>query len=212
MTWLFATLIYFLVLGGVIGAAWFTLFTVGLTTGLFIFGRNSEPAAFGTIAMLIGGVCIAVILFIIVNNYLMNGMYRMAIRQTRGETISVVDLFGTPEGSVSVTIANSLMGLLIFIAAITVVGPFLLLGLFAIVVPLIVDRGASPVEAMQRSWGAVKGDLLVASLLHLASALIAGVLPIVTMPIYFLVPALLYREYTQNAAVHPSSVGLSSSI
>ena len=78
---------------------------------------------------------------------------------------------------------------------------FIAAGVLMFTVPLIVDGRLPPLDALQRSWRALKGEWLAGRDFHLVVNVIAGlgaccccVGQFFTMPLYCLAIAVLYRD------------------
>jgi hypothetical protein len=139
----------------------------------------------------------------LINGFLYAGMFRMACLQIRGRRIHVSDLF-----SISDVAGQLLIGVLLSYLLVSAgFGCCFLPGLvissvLMFVAPLIVDGRLTGVEAIGRSWGALKGEMLTATLfycvvvvLHSLGAIFCGIGLLFTMPIYCLSISVLYRDY-----------------
>ncbi len=209
----------------VIGEAW-NLFTqqmgtwilAGIATGIVIFGAEILLFGFGilvgTATKGVGLILLPFIyLFLIaVVGFFTIGGYRIAIKQIRGETISVNDLIVPLD--TNALLAFLLTMLITLIASITIIGVFIAPALLMFVIPLCIERRLKPVDAVQQSYNMLKQDWLLATLFYFCVSLLAslgmialfiGVL--ITYPLLFLSVALLYRNYTLTSAAQPGMYG-----
>jgi hypothetical protein len=144
-----------------------------------------------------------IILVIAASSVMLAGLYRMAIRQVRGEMIAIGDLFSATDLAVPALIATLLVGLATMVGSLFCVIPaYIVHGLLMLTLPIIADRRLSPVDAMKASWNALQNDILMATLYVLVLGFVAGlgavacgVGMVVTMPLFFLGTALVYRDF-----------------
>lgn len=158
---------------------------------------------------------------LLLTSFLTAGLVRMALKQVRGEEIGVGDLFSGGSSFLGLAYKQFLIGLLTFAAAVVVgivgLGNLgLLLGI-AVAVGLcigllnalwflsdamIVDTEQGAVDAMRSSFEATTMEfgstialVLALGLLQVAGLLACGVGLLATMPLIYLVPVLVYRNY-----------------
>jgi len=160
---------------------------------------------------------------------LLGGLFRVACRQARGEQIKVADAIIPSRRFPQVVLAVVLVGLLTLIACGLAVLPFaffstplesplsgpwpLALALVALafgvvtsrlmlVIPLVVDGDERAIDAIRKSWTALRGRTFAALVFHTLAAifswlgvilLIVGLL--ITLPVYFVAVALVYRDH-----------------
>lgn len=182
---------------------------------------------------------------LLVNSFLTAGMVQIALKQVRGESAGVGDLFTGGRFFLTIAAREVLIGLsalipvgvILFLLMMgmwslgpglkVAVGVIGVLGLvvfavltlrWMIVDALIVDQGMGAWEALGESWRALSlepgtnaliGITLIA--LQFAGALACGVGLLVTMPLMWIVPVLIYRHYypngfTTNLAVEADKV------
>jgi hypothetical protein len=145
----------------------------------------------------------------VVNGLLYGGLYRTALRQTRGETISVAGIFS------ALDVAGPLIAVALVLAAIVeaaqlVIPPFAFLvsilieGIFMFAPLIIVDRRVGPITALADSLDLLRGQrwigifyFLIVLILALIGSLACGVGIIVTMPMLYLALAVAYRAMTE---------------
>ncbi len=210
-TWVLATLIYYIIIG----------VPSVLAAGPMYYRMLSDPAAFNADpSQLFGpmlGFYAVIFLFVVPASVILSGgLYRMAIRQIRGENIAVGDFFKIFD------VAGALIGS-VFLVGFAVVGaaivglilcglPGLVVGsLLMLTVPLIVDRRIGSMEAIKLSWNALKPHWLMATLFYLVVSFIGNIGSIAcyigvlfTFPIFILSIALLYRDFFDRREFSPS--------
>jgi uncharacterized membrane protein len=134
---------------------------------------------------------------------LMTGMYRMAVNQVRGERIMLGDLFSGLDQALPA------LGALILTALATMAGAlfcffpaYIVSGLLMLALPIMADQRVGPVDALTRSWQALRHDMWMATLFHIVlgfaaglGVLLCGVGVVVTMPLLFLGHAIVYRDF-----------------
>jgi uncharacterized membrane protein len=163
--------------------------------------RHGGAAIFGLGTMLImfvGFIAIMVVAFI-----MMGGLYRMAIKQVRGEPIQISDLWSVTDVIGQLALGGLLMGLSIGLASLACYLPaFIVAGLLMLTIPLIVDQKMGAIDAMTRSWNTLKQEWLMAAVLYFVLTFIAsiGVVALYigmlfTYPLLFLGTALVYRDF-----------------
>lgn len=143
------------------------------------------------------------LLVVVASAILWGGVMRMAIKQVRGETIEMKDLFSATDSAASLTIASFVTGLLEGIASYLFYIPALILGgLWMLTIPLIVDRRMAPIEAMTTSWNALSRDWITAAGFYfVVTTLVAVAFSFCFVPGLFVLPllplatALIYRDF-----------------
>ncbi len=134
---------------------------------------------------------------------LVGGAYKAALKQMRGGTVAVSDLFDVGDVVGQLIVVGILVGLGTSIAALFCVLPaFVVGGLWMFAVPLVVDRGMDGVAAMRESWNALRREWVMAAVFYLVVGLIAavggllcGIGLLFTLPIVILATTLLYRDF-----------------
>ena len=133
---------------------------------------------------------------------MIGGLVNAALKQVRGETISVADCFHMNGKFFTILLAAFLTGLCVFCGAILCIVPGLLMsGLLMATIPHIVDKRSGPIEAMAASWDAIKPTMWIALTLALVVQILVsvggsliGLGLLVVLPVYALVQALVYRD------------------
>jgi uncharacterized membrane protein len=133
----------------------------------------------------------------------LGGMFRIACRQVRGQTVGLETLFSVVDVLPQLLLGSFLYGLATFLGLCAFVLPmFVVSGVLMFTLPLIVDARLDATEALSRSWHALKSQWLVAALFHAAVGFVAslgacccGIGLIVTAPLYCTAIAVLYRDF-----------------
>jgi uncharacterized membrane protein len=197
--WIVAELIVF----AIVGAMYFGMFTIVLAP-MMMSSRGSSGAPGGAalgamnVGMMFGMLVIVVVLFT-----LMGGMYRMAIKQVRGEAIAIGDLFSVTDVIGNLALAAILMGIINWIGSLLCIIPGLVAqGLMMFTIPLVVDQRLSAVEALSKSFETLKPHAVMATVFALVVGLVAGLGGILcgvgalfTFPLFPLSVAILYRNF-----------------
>lgn len=144
------------------------------------------------------------------------GLYRMAFKQMRGETIAVGDVFQFMDVLGPAAVATILVTIAVITGTIFCIVPGILLaGVWMFTFPLIADKGMDGVQAMGLSWNTLKADWLMAALfffvntlIGVAGALACGVGVLVTAPLSLLSLAGLYRVYFPEPSTEQAPVAV----
>jgi hypothetical protein len=208
-TWILAIVATFVIQFGVYIGGALILVMLGIGAGA-LTGKgnlNSDSASAGFVGGFMLGYFLLLVTLIFVSSFLMVGLYRMAAKQVRGEYISLGDLFTGTDALLPVLGATLLISLATMAASLTIVGGFVVAGLFSITIPLIVDRRQGVLAAMGSSWNALKGEWLMATLFHFVLVFVAGIGVLglgvgllFTYPLLFLGTAIVYRDFFPTAA------------
>ena len=198
--WLVASLLAFIptIIGSIIGAA------AGAS------GAVSQPQPgenpFSNSRLLTGGLPPGLSLGLrifgtVYGAWLSGGVYRTAVKQVRGEPISIGDLFSGGAVFLNMLGFNIVSGIVIGIGFVLCILPGLLLTGLLFPGPALVADGESVGNALSRSFNAMKQDMwnaagftFVMGLLVLASVFACGLGEFVTIPMFYLVAALAYRD------------------
>ncbi len=227
--WLVAVLLLFVpsLVGGIIGFAFgVSAARSGVPTqppfGQPPFGQppfGQSPFGAGPNALTGGlppALYFAIQLFsVLYSSWLYGGVYRTAVKQVRGEMISIGDLFSGGPLIWKMLGFNIVYGLVTGIGFVLCLVPgFLLVGLLFPGYALIAD-GETVGNALSRSLDAMKRDMwnaaafmLVLLLLATVSVFACGLGEFVTLPMVFLCAALAYRDMIGMPGINPPASGL----
>ena len=150
------------------------------------------------LSMIVGGLLIAVVVAVV-----MGGLFRMAIKQVRGEPIELSDLWSVTDVWMQLVLAGLLMGVAILVGSLACgVGAYIVGGLLMFMIPLIVDKKMTAMEAATLSWNTLKPEWLMAAVLYFVINFVAGIGGVLfgigmlfTYPLLFLGIALTYRDF-----------------
>lgn len=140
-------------------------------------------------------------------------LYRVAVRQVRGETVSFSDMIGGGPYFGAMLLFNLLYALAMLVGVIAIcVGALVVMALL-LPAPAMIADGESPTGALSRSLDAMKQDWLTATgfifvflLLLLVSIIPCGLGIFVTIPMLHIISALAYRDMAGMPNV-PGRVG-----
>ena len=128
------------------------------------------------------------------------GMMLIGVRRAREQRVSWKMIFAGFSKALSITVAIILQTILICIGLVLLVLPGIYLAVgYGLTLPLILDKGLGPWEALETSrkaihkkWWTVLGAYLVMMLLYLVSAIPLGLGLIWTIPMFFVLIGVLY--------------------
>nr|WP_288466149.1 hypothetical protein [uncultured Pseudomonas sp.] len=169
-------------------------FVVGGVLGIFSMFSDS-------LALIIIGQLLTTIIASAVSYPFFAGLTMVGIRRAAGQPISFNEIFGHFGSLVPLLIAAVLMMLLIYLGMILLLIPGIYLAVaYMLAIPLIVERGLSPWQAMEASrkaitqhWFKVFGLFLLLGLIVSISAIPLGIGLIWTIPLFVMVMGVLYR-------------------
>jgi uncharacterized membrane protein len=200
--WIPATLI---VGGGGILVYLLLNFLVGLMIGGAGGSRPTpnpgNPFSTFTPVMIVGTIVLSLVNIVIVA-LVSSSLYRLAIKQVRGENIELSDAFKFGDNIGNVIITNLLVGVITTIGTILCYIPGIIAALgTTMALPLAVDRGLNGTDPVTKSWEKLKGQLgnmfvlaLVLGLIMMVSIIPLGLGLLVTTPLYFVALAIVYRD------------------
>ena len=145
---------------------------------------------------------------------LMGGLYRMAIKQVRGETISFNDVLSAKDVAGPLVLASIIVSLFTMAGGIACgVGSLVVGAVLMFTIPLVVDQRLPAMDAVRQSYEMLKQDWLMATGFYLLAALIGelgfvacGVGILATFPIFILSIAITYRNY-MTGGMQPAMPG-----
>ncbi|MER3413553.1 MAG: hypothetical protein C4340_07010 [Armatimonadota bacterium] len=199
-TWVVAQL----VLLTIVAAIWFLGFFVVLTPAML-----SGDTRAGFIASLFA-YFVLLLLILLVSGVFTGGLFRMAIRQLRGEMPAVGDLFQSFDLAPRFIAAQLIIGVLTYVGFFLCIIPGLIFaGLTFLAYPILADQNVGSVgsirmtwQALNMSWEALKKDWLMAILFFFVLAIVAeigsiacGIGVVFTLPMFFLGIAIVYRDF-----------------
>jgi hypothetical protein len=193
--WVLQILILFLVF--VIPLAPFYAWAVGAEIASAQTGRPPEPPA-----MLIPVALIGAPLMLLVAAFLWGGLWKTAIKQLRGESISVGDLFSGGDVFPRMIGAFLAIGIMATLGALLCFFPaFVVIGLFFFTIPLIVDQNLDVSSALSASFEATKKNWLMFTLFAFVVAILASLGQfacyiglLATYPLQFTIATIAYRD------------------
>ncbi len=209
-TWVVAALIVTVILLVVTGAA-------SVVSNMLMPSDDIRPTGMGAGAMMVFfgsslivqgiiGIFLTIAYFVVTA-----GMYRMALRRLRGEQISVGEVFNIGNVFPNLLLASLLYAVIVGIAALLCLIPGIIAAaLLMFTAPLILDRQMDGAAAISVSFRTLSGDFLNAVVFYLVLSFIAfagiflccvGIL--VTMPLYYLGVAIVYRDFFPDQAATP---------
>jgi uncharacterized membrane protein len=209
-TWILSTFILFAITFSLSFLLSFTSSIFGLSTT----GPDGEPnitpisVSFTMFTSLITNV---------VTYFLLGGLYRMALKQLRGQEINVGDLFSAGDVFVPLFLSMLLYGISVAGGAIFCLIPGLLIGGLMMLAPILVvdKRETSPVQAIKASWNALRPEMLNATLFMFVLGIVSaigligcGIGIIFSYPLFPLAHAILYRDFFGIGAASPLEPGI----
>lgn len=203
-TWVVAFLIYIAITFGV-SMLWGQL-TGGETQTIPMPVPGGAPNQFQAPPVVIPNIPLLLLgnlIQLVISQFLMGGLYRMAIDQVRGTAPTIGAMFNVGDvlpaliGSAILTTIAMCFGFLFCI-----IPGLLLAGLFLFTTPLIVDRKMGAMEAINTSVSTLKPQMWMALVFTLMMGILAGsgVLlcgfgMLITGPLALLSIAILYRDF-----------------
>ncbi|MBV9867887.1 MAG: hypothetical protein JO316_21240 [Abitibacteriaceae bacterium] len=199
--WIPAMLVFAVVMGIIVGIS--TVIAGGLSGPVTppMPGQpfpTRSPSGAGIGVQLLFGLVQQIVAFM-----MLGGMYRMALKQLRGQVPSIGDLFSATDVLGSLVVAGILTALATYAGlCVLCVGALIVQGLLMFTVPLIVDKQMGAIDAMSTSWNTLKGEALMAALFYFVITLVAGIGAILcvigvlfTAPMAIISVAILYNNY-----------------
>ncbi|MBC8141762.1 MAG: hypothetical protein H7Y38_10030 [Armatimonadetes bacterium] len=142
----------------------------------------------------------------VINAFLASSLFGLALKQVRGQEIELADAFKFGSNIGNVIVTNLLVGLLTTVGFVLCYIPGIIVALaMTLAAPIAIDKGVGGPEAVSQSWQKMKGNLLmmfgiviVLSLLVLVSMIPLGLGLLVTVPLYIMTIAIIYRDFFDN--------------
>lgn len=169
-------------------------FVIGAVLGIFtMFSEN--------LALIIIGQVVTTILASAVAYPFMAGLSMVGIRRAAGQPFSFNEIFSHFGRTVPLLITTIVMMLLIYIGIFLLVLPGIYLAVaYMLAIPLVVERGLSPWQALEASrkaisqhWFKAFGLFLLLGVIVIISAIPLGIGLIWTVPLFVVTMGVLYR-------------------
>jgi uncharacterized membrane protein len=144
------------------------------------------------------------IINIVVSSFVMAGIMSFSLKVAKGVPYAFGDLFSGAPFFVSVFVANLVSSIAISIGMIFLIVPGVILALgLCMAIPLIVDRGLGPIDALSESWKLTDGHKtnlfifgLIAFGLSIAGACACGVGLFLVIPLLYIALMYIYLKLT----------------
>lgn len=135
------------------------------------------------------------------------GLYRAAFKQIRNEEISVGDVFSGVDLYVRVLVTMLIIGALEFVGTLLCFFPALIVrGMLFMALPLVVDRGMEPLDAIKLSFETAKPDWLMWTLVGFVVPILSalGIVAcligfLFSFGLYFTISVSAYRDIFETA-------------
>ena len=201
-----ATVIVGMVLIWVVGIVMSFIGHVVNGVGIAASHRSSSGFPFELMPLSIGMISLSWANDIVVTSFVTAGIMSFALKVAKGMPYAFADLFSGAPFFVSVLVANFIMTLAIGIglAFLIVPGVFLMIGL-SMTLPLIVDRGLGPIDALTESWRLTDGNRanififgLIAFGLVVAGGCACGIGIFLVIPLLYIAHMYVYLKLTNQ--------------
>ncbi len=148
----------------------------------------------------IGAMGVVQLINLVVSSFFTAGIMSFSLKVARGAPYSFGDLFGGAPYFLSVLVANILTAIGVGIGMVFLIVPGVILALgLSMTIPLIVDRGLGPIDALSESWKLTDGNKanififgLIAFGLVIAGACACGVGLLLVAPLLFVAHLYIY--------------------
>ncbi len=163
---------------------------------LGVFGIGGEGSLTAVVGELLVGVLASALAY-----PFMAGINMVGIRRAADQPVSFNEIFGHFDRTLPLVITAILMTLLIYLGMLLLIIPGLYLAVaYMLAVPLVVERGLSPWQAMEVSrkaisqhWFKVFGLFLLLGLITLVSIIPLGIGLVWSIPLFVIAMGVLYR-------------------
>jgi uncharacterized membrane protein len=168
--------------------------------------RSSSGFPFELMPLSIGMLSVSWAINLVVSSFIVAGIMSFALKVAKGVPYTFADLFGGAPIFVSVLVANLISGLAISIGLVFLIVPgvILMIGL-SMTLPLIVDRGLGPIDALTESWRLTDGNRgnififgLIAFGLAVAGACACGIGIFLVIPLLYIAHMYIYLKLTNQ--------------
>jgi uncharacterized membrane protein len=201
-----ATVIVGMVLVWVVGIVMSFIGSVVGGIGAATTHRSSSGFPFELMPLSIGMLSVSWAINLVVSSFIVAGIMSFALKVAKGVPYTFADLFGGAPIFVSVLVANLISGLAISIGLVFLIVPgvILMIGL-SMTLPLIVDRGLGPIDALTESWRLTDGNRgnififgLIAFGLAVAGACACGIGIFLVIPLLYIAHMYIYLKLTNQ--------------
>jgi len=201
-----ATVIVGMVLIWVVGFVMSFIAHVVSSVGVTATHRSSSGLPFDLMPLSIGMASLSWAIDLVVTSFVMAGIMSFALKVAKGLPYTFADLFSGAPFFVSVLVANLISGLAISIGLVFLIVPgvILMIGL-SMTLPLIVDRGIGPIDALTESWRLTDGNRanififgLIAFGLVVAGACACGLGIFLVIPLLYIAHMYVYLKLTNQ--------------
>jgi uncharacterized membrane protein len=205
-----------------IGVGWNTFkanwaLLIGLAVAVLIIGnlpqglgnvaqRGSQPGVFQFLMGLLSVALQAVLTL---------GVTYIALRLVSGQSAEFGDLFARVSLALNYLITSFLFGIIVAVGLLLLIVPGIICAAKLSFFPyFVVDDGAGPIDALQRSWSLTNGITLkvllfglVLLLINFVGLLALGIGVLVTYPVSYLAHAHVYRQLREQAGLGVPALG-----
>jgi uncharacterized membrane protein len=201
-----ATVIVGMVLVWVVGIVMSFIGSVVGGIGAATTHRSSSGFPFELMPLSIGMLSVSWAINLVVSSFIVAGIMSFALKVAKGVPYTFADLFGGAPIFVSVLVANLVSGLAVSIGLVFLIVPgvILMIGL-SMTLPLIVDRGLGPIDALTESWRLTDGNRgnififgLIAFGLAVAGACACGIGIFLVIPLLYIAHMYIYLKLTNQ--------------
>jgi uncharacterized membrane protein len=152
----------------------------------------------------VGMVGLGSIVDVLVSSFIVAGIMSFSLKVARGTPYTFGDLFGGAPFFVSVLVANLITSIAIAIGMVFFIVPGVILAAgLCMTLPLIIDRGLGPIDALTESWKLTDGHKtnlfifgLIAIGLAIAGVCACGVGLLLVLPIIYIAHMYIYLKLT----------------
>jgi uncharacterized membrane protein len=190
---------------------------IGLAAAVLILGNLPQglgnaaqgPREPGGFQLLMG------LLSLVLQAVLSLGVTYIALRLVSGQSAEFGDLFARVSLVLNYLIASFLFGIVVAVGLILLIVPGIFFAAKLSFFPyFVVDDGAGPIDALQRSWALTNGVTLkvilfgiVLLLINFVGLLALGIGVLVTYPVSYLAHAYVYRHVREQAGLGGPALG-----
>jgi len=165
--------------------------------------HHAAPSPFDALGPLyIGMMGVAQVINLLVSSFFTAGIMNFSLKVARGAPYAFGDLFAGAPFFLSVLVANLLAAIGVGIGMVFLIVPGVILAIgLSMAIPLIVDRGLGPIDALTQSWKLTDGNKanlfifgLIAFGLGVAGLCACGVGLLLVTPLLFIAHVYIYLK------------------